>query len=126
VVVGECDTRADDLLVARGADERHAGGEAEVFLRSELRDGPRLARELFEEARELDIAEKTLKRARKAVGVVSQRVGGAGEDGRWEWSFPKGANPTEDDDPLSDGPLSENPGVERNFLPSDPLGGHPL
>lgn len=48
--------------------------EAVDFLRTALADGPRLSKELEEEAREgHGIAVKTLKRARKEIGVVAYR-----------------------------------------------------
>jgi hypothetical protein len=120
-IVGETDTRADDLLVTRGAEDRRAGDEAAEFLRSELAFGTRSARELLAEAEQIGIAERTLKRAKKALGVVSTRVGGTAAGGQWEWSLPagqpKGAKAPPSDGPLSDGPLSENTLAERSSGP---------
>jgi hypothetical protein len=72
----------------RGAEDRRSGDEAEEFLRTELLDGPRSARELHDEARALGIAERTLESAKARLGVASQRVCGVVRGGRWEWRAP--------------------------------------
>src|SRR5262249_44523959 len=61
------------------------------------------AKEVTKEAHEAGIADRTLRRARAALGVVAQRVGerGARGGGYWTWELPdagasmnKGANPS--------------------------------
>lgn len=86
-IVGESDTRADDLLIMRSGDERRGGDEAEDFLRAELATGPRPAKDVRAAARELGIAERTLERAKARLGVTSQRVGGTGGRGSWDWAL---------------------------------------
>lgn len=68
-----------------GAGGKAARREAEDFLKVELADGPRLASEVSEAADGLGISERTLKRARKDLGVVSEK---SGYQGAWQWSLP--------------------------------------
>lgn len=57
--------------------------EAMTWLREALVDGPRLAKEVEEEAREAhDITQRTLRRARKKMGVVAYRPENPGP---WWW-----------------------------------------
>lgn len=71
--------------------ERNAQSEAEEFLCTILADGPVQATQGLKEAREVGIAERTLRRARAAIGVKSLRHGEAGQQGggKWRWSLPK-------------------------------------
>lgn len=71
------------------SDERELGtpatpaGNAERFLRRELADGPRLARELTAEAE--GFSERTLRAVKKKIGVRSYWVGrDSGRDSYWE------------------------------------------
>src|SRR5205814_714322 len=73
---GETTHTADGLLVQPlRTDERAAHGEAVEFLRAALADGERPASEVLREAAALGVAEITLRRARKAVGVQVRREG---------------------------------------------------
>jgi hypothetical protein len=80
---GELDATADELLQAQGED-KGAVSEAKDFLRSSLEAGPVKATKLFSEARAQKIADITLRRAKKAIGVLSDRMGAEG----WYWSLP--------------------------------------
>jgi putative DNA primase/helicase len=85
--IGESSVGAHDLLRGHPDEEElTAANEAEHFLREELADGPRLARELESEAHKIGIARTTLFRARRALGVESAK---SGFKGGWEWSLPK-------------------------------------
>jgi putative DNA primase/helicase len=86
-VTGTSKTSAADLLDAPSADERTERDEAADFLRAELATGPRPVREVRKAARESGISDRTLDRAKAAVGVVAHRVGGAASAGHWEWSL---------------------------------------
>ena len=57
------------------------------FLRAALADGERPATEVLHEATALGIAEMTLRRARKALGVLVRRQG-FGKDGRFLLALP--------------------------------------
>jgi len=67
-------------------DQRSALGEAEEFLASMLDAGPRSAGDILTDAKRAGIAEKTLRRARKLLGVTSSKAGFAGG---WQWSLPE-------------------------------------
>ncbi len=80
---GETSHTADGLLVQPlRTDERAAHGEAVEFLRVALAGGERPASDVLREAAALGIAEITLRRAPKAVGVQVRREG-FGKDGRF-------------------------------------------
>jgi hypothetical protein len=55
--------------------EPTARARAEALLRTMLADGPKLTTDLDEAAKAQGIAERTLNRARKGLGVVAERVG---------------------------------------------------
>jgi putative DNA primase/helicase len=84
---------ADEILAANeNASERPARTEAEDFLRDILRDGPRPAKDVEGEAKEAGIAWRTVNRAKKTLGVTTERKAesgdGLGRSGRWYWSLP--------------------------------------
>lgn len=87
-VTGRTRASADDLLKSR--DERSAIGEAKEFLREFLADGAHERREVVAAAKAADISERTLTRAKGALGVRSERPGGKGP---WFWRLPS-APPT--------------------------------
>ena len=80
------------VLLARGGAApdpaaRDALLEAQDFLRVLLADGPRPAQAVLAAARGVGIAEKTLRRAKIALGVAAQHeTFGAG--GTWWWALP--------------------------------------
>jgi hypothetical protein len=82
VVQGPSQATASDLL--RTADDGGALGEARTFLRSELAGGARPAKEVKAVAREADIAEITLRRARE-IECISKKE--PGPRGRWLWEL---------------------------------------
>lgn len=76
---------ANDLAGGRQPQQRRdvAVQHAEVWLSAYLRHGPRPAKEGFEAAAAMDIAARTLKRAKQSLGVHSQK-----ERGIWYWLLP--------------------------------------
>ena len=104
---GEVAADAEEVAGNSDGTERSAAEEAAAFLREVLADGPVPARTVLAEADAAGIAEKTLKRAKKRLGVASDRG-----DGAWSWRLP---------DPPT-GPTG--PGTERG--PLDPLGPQPV
>lgn len=67
---------------------------AEAFLDDLLRSGTKPAAEVAKAAREAGIAERTLERAEKSLGIRHLRVneGGSGRGrGHWVWSLPSGS-----------------------------------
>ena len=83
---GRIDTTADDSLKpnSTGAPARD---EAKEWLRELLKDGPVLASDVWERARADRMCEKTMKFAKKELGVRTDKTGGPGTP--WEWSLPR-------------------------------------
>jgi putative DNA primase/helicase len=80
------DGTARDLVGAVEDDsDNSAQGKAEAFLDRILADGERPARELYAEAELVGISERTLKRAKSSMGILTRKEG----NGPWFWS--KGA-----------------------------------
>jgi hypothetical protein len=72
-------------------DERSVLQEARDLLREVLSEGSVPASEVKEEARSADISERTLKTAKRELGILTSREGEAGKrgGGRWIWALPK-------------------------------------
>jgi hypothetical protein len=89
--LGQSGVSAKDLL-ATPQDQEHADarGEAVEFLNDVLADGPVAASQVKDEAEDAGIKERTLARAKKALGVISYREGETGERGKgqWLWKLP--------------------------------------
>lgn len=82
---GKTELKADQLLNAPADDEeKSALAEAKDFLRDVLGDGPISAKQIKKEAREADVSDSTLKRAKKVLKVESDKE----SDGSWTWSLP--------------------------------------
>jgi hypothetical protein len=103
--LGQVDLQADDLVAPYDPRDRSAMEEAVAFLRVELADGPRPAREVEAAAAQASISESTLKRAKPIAPVVSRKVGD-----RWLWHLI-----SQED---QEGQASQPPGLG----PLDPLG----
>lgn len=97
--LGPLPLKADDL-VRPPATEAHAPARAVAteFLTRVLTDGPRPAAELFAEADNEGIAEKTLRRAKDDLKIKAERVGGISKHGWWSWSLPEETD--DEPDPL--------------------------
>ena len=97
---GVSEATAGQLLrMPEDEEEKSALSEAKDFLLDELRDGPVGAKQVKEDARGADIRERTLKRAKAALGVKSIKEA----DGSWSWTLPRGR--AKSDQPPPDGPL---------------------
>jgi putative DNA primase/helicase len=75
---------ANEAMQAAGGHT--AKREAREFLLERLEAGPRKSDDIIEEAKQESIAEKTLRRAKKELGVKARREGGS--DGTWFWELP--------------------------------------
>ncbi|PIR48109.1 hypothetical protein COU80_06065 [Candidatus Peregrinibacteria bacterium CG10_big_fil_rev_8_21_14_0_10_55_24] len=85
---GDVNVSADQLLEpSANEEEKSALEEAEEYLKEELRDGPKRARELYADAKDAGISERTLKRA-KANLNIERTKDGFGKDGFWSWQLP--------------------------------------
>ena len=80
-------TADDALSEERDDDARSERGAAAEWLRDALAAGPMPAKDVKREARENSIAERTLKRAKKAIGAVARRLG-FGKGATWYWALP--------------------------------------
>ena len=80
-------TAATLLAIPTDPAERSALEEAMDLLRHTLRGGPVDNKLVRKNAREADISEITLKRAKSALGVRSKKQEG---DGSWAWALPQG------------------------------------
>jgi putative DNA primase/helicase len=78
-------TAEEALAPAEDREERSALEEAGDFLRAVLADAPMPAKRLLSEAREAGHAEKTIRRAAKAIGVEVVKEGGHYGDGHQQW-----------------------------------------
>jgi hypothetical protein len=83
---GETSYSAAALLAAPAdPEERSALDEAVQFLRETLRERPVWSVEVKKEARKAEISEATLRRAKTALGIRSNKEA----DGSWSWALPQ-------------------------------------
>ena len=86
---GTSDLSAQAMLASEQANsETLPIEEAKDFLREVLMNGPTPQKEVWKEAHQAGIAERTLQRAKSSLGVVSRKDGFSRQ---WVWSFPKAA-----------------------------------
>ena len=79
--VGTIELSADALLApALGSDDQSALDEAKEFLADILSQGAKSQKEIFKESKKHGIADKTLQRAKKALGVKSKKA-----STEWMW-----------------------------------------
>jgi len=89
--LGEVDTDADELLNGPEPEKPPSKlHQAEDSLIDLLKDGPVPEKQVQEQARVVGITESTLKRAKRALQVESEKDG----DGPWFWTLPR--TPTAD------------------------------
>lgn len=98
---------ADELLrVPTDPEERSALDDARAWLRSMLADGPLPAKQIFREANEAGHAEKTVRRAQRAIGIDPRKDG---KTGPWLWALPaEDGQKAEDGQPQRHGHLQES------------------
>lgn len=74
------------------SDNRSAKDEAMDFLRDELADGPVEAAQVWRDTREAGLSEKTVKRAKAMLRIITRRHGEAGKrgGGKFTWELPEG------------------------------------
>lgn len=80
-------TTADETLRVTVRDDSRAPARAEAkdWLQDVLKEGPVPAADVFDQAKADGIAERTLKYAKKELGVRTEKIGGKG--GSWLWSL---------------------------------------
>jgi len=78
---------ASDILKGPSDSEQGSAlSKAKAFLLKELAHGPVAAERAEKDARGAGVSARTLKRAKRELGVVSKKEG----DGSWSWALPKG------------------------------------
>ena len=87
------------ILAAIGDDEERSGRrQAEDFLKEFLKDGKVAAKQVIKEGEEAGVAERTLKRAKSLLGVLSVKEGAPGKKEQvWYWMLPEGCQPSSED-----------------------------
>jgi hypothetical protein len=91
IVEGRCQWEAGEVLISADDiddDENTPRDEAKRWLADKLAGGPYPAKKLLAEARGEGVAEKTLRRAQKDLGVLSERYADA-----WVWRLPNDPTP---------------------------------
>jgi RecA-family ATPase len=86
--LGLVEMTANEALAAADGRSGEKLREAKEFLLERLADGPVPAEDIYEEAKHCDIAQKTLKRAKKELGIRSHKAKGQ-IVGEWMWELPK-------------------------------------
>ena len=87
---GKCDLTAGQILATEDTERTSALDEATDFLREELADGPVPASQIFSNARGIRLSEKTIKRAKSKLSIITRRQGKTGKQGggRFVWELP--------------------------------------
>jgi hypothetical protein len=88
-MTGVSETTAAELLDLPDPSEAPEREEAEAFLMAELADGPRPARPMQQARLDAGISDRQLKRAKKALGVISEKL----PDGTWQWRLNQEGHP---------------------------------
>src|SRR5918998_235000 len=84
---GTSSLNAGDILKEPAdPEQRSAMSEAKEFLLKELAEGPVAAERVKKDARGAGVSERTLKRAKRALAVGSEKEG----DGSWSWALLEG------------------------------------
>jgi hypothetical protein len=115
------------VALAPGIADGLGGGDSEVklenavkFLKDILGRGPVPVEEIFEKAIEQGFSERTLRRARSALGVKSQR-----RNGKWWWSLSDSAEERVESDDLLRAPGAAAVGPGKD-LEDDAASGDPV
>jgi len=85
---GRSELRANALVsLPPDSEQQSETDEAADWLRHELEEGPRPAKEVGRLARQAGLGEKAVRRARERIGVKPRRIG-FGSGGEWVWALP--------------------------------------
>jgi RecA-family ATPase len=86
---GESSRTAVELLAnMEGEEAESTRVDAKAFLTALLANGPVPSAEIFSKGKKDGYSEKTLRRAKKELGVRARLVG-QGRDGKWQWELPE-------------------------------------
>lgn len=114
-LLGECDLTLSEALPRDDDPTPSERDEAREFLLAELGDGARPATEVLAEGKGNGIAERTLRRAKKALDIESFKE--HSRDGAWCWRLPqsKAANPLPTHPEPGDGGSLQNSPSQREI-----------
>lgn len=106
--VGVSERTADELLEEPEHEGKSELNRAMQYLREVLQDGPVPVQEVKKRAAGCGISERTLKRAKRSLGVIATHEG-FGSGSEWVWSLPKEGQAANTDGwpPMDPEPLSE-------------------
>ena len=87
---GESDLTWQKILSAEDTGDKSALDEAMEFLKEELAHEPVDASQVWKDARDTGLSEKTVKRAKAVLGVITRRRGEVGKrgGGKFTWELP--------------------------------------
>ena len=88
---------SDILKEPADSVQRSALSTAKAFLSKELAEGPVAAEQVEKNSRAAGVSNRTLKRAKRALGVVSKKQG----DGSWSWGLPAGESEGDQEAPTA-------------------------
>jgi putative DNA primase/helicase len=119
------DVTADEILRQPvDPEEKGARAEAKAFLLDLLAHGPIGPKDVFANARNAAVSEKTLQRASRDIGVKKSKTG---MKGGWVWELPpKTPNHTEDGLPKTEGTFAESGHLREPRCPRCAGGGLPV
>ncbi|MFC1917227.1 AAA family ATPase [Chloroflexota bacterium] len=88
---GESALTVYEVLSSEPDVDKTAFDEAVEFLLEELKCGSVEASQVWKDAKELNLAEKTVKRAKKKLGIITYREGETGKKGggKFSWKLPE-------------------------------------
>ena len=117
---GHTHLTAERILADEREDEKLPIEEAEQLLRTILADGPVKAREIFKDAKENGISERTIKRAKSCLAISSKKHK---FDGQWYWNLPGegGHEECHEGGHAQEGDLDPFSTQSLRAKPSDPL-----
>ena len=78
---------AEQLLTPPSEKKSPKKDSAADWLQSYLKDGPKLANEIYNVGSQMDFSERTLNRVKKKLGIQAVKSFGFGGEGKWEWSL---------------------------------------
>jgi putative DNA primase/helicase len=93
---GPTEHKASQLLAEpQSDDDKGALADAKEFLRDALSRGAVASKRVQRDAKDAGVSERTLRRAKKDLGVVARKIGAPEDDHQqWVWELPEGGQET--------------------------------
>jgi len=121
---GESDLTWQKILAAEDSGEgKSAVDEATEFLKDELADGLVDASQVWRDARDTGLSEKTIKRAKAKLGIITRRLGETGKrgGGKFTWELPEDGLEVQKDLEGQGGHIKEFDPLNNSSFKNDPL-----